>query len=66
MKHFIVLVEKLKITDHSKEQKKKNQWIFAYIYICLVEIIQNVVVYINFYVRIYPELFSHHYNFVKE
>lgn len=44
----MVLVEKLKIMDHYKEQKKKNQWIFTYIYICLVEIIQNVVVYINF------------------
>lgn len=55
----MVLVEKLKITDHYKEQNRKNHWVVIY------ALIQNVVLYIDFYVILYPEFFSH-YNFFQE
>lgn len=55
----MVLVEKLKVTDNYKKQNRIT-YIFTYIdlhtYIYLVEIMQNVVLYISFYVILYPEL----------
>lgn len=55
----MVLVETLKVTDNYKKQNRIT-YIFTYIYlhtyIYLVEIMQNVVLYMSFYVILYPEL----------